>query len=102
MIKVEIKNQANEITHFANFETQELANEWLANPNNIRSWGGNGNYTATQTDITSETTQKNTNKSARAYLASTDWYVIRKEETGTAIPQEILDARAAARASIAE
>jgi hypothetical protein len=46
--------------------------------------------------------QKNINKQARAYLASTDWYVIRKEETGVAIPQEILDARAAARASIVE
>lgn len=46
--------------------------------------------------------QVKTNREARAYLASTDWYVIRKEETGTAIPQEILDARAAARASIVE
>lgn len=49
-----------------------------------------------------EEAQKQTNKQARAYLASTDWYVIRKEETGAAIPQEILDARAAARASIVE
>jgi len=46
--------------------------------------------------------QAKTNRDARAYLASTDWYVIRKEETGVAIPQEILDARAAARASIIE
>lgn len=49
-----------------------------------------------------EETQKEINRQARAYLASTDWYVIRKEETGVAIPQEILDARAAARASIVE
>jgi len=35
-----------------------------------------------------------------AYLAETDWYVIRYTETGAAIPQDILDARAAARAAI--
>ena len=59
-------------------------------------------YLTEITDVTTEINQKATNDQARAYLASTDWYVIRKEETGTAIPQEILDARAAARASIAE
>lgn len=42
------------------------------------------------------------NKEARAYLASTDWYIIRNQETGVSVPQEILDARAAARTSIIE
>jgi hypothetical protein len=36
------------------------------------------------------------------YLAQTDWYSIRKFETGIEIPQDILDARAAARAAIVE
>lgn len=37
---------------------------------------------------------------ARAYLVSTDWYVVRFAETGVAIPQDILDARQAARSRI--
>ena len=41
-----------------------------------------------------------TNADSLVYLAETDWYVVRKYETGVAIPQEILDARAAARAAI--
>lgn len=51
---------------------------------------------------TPEHIQKQNNIKARNYLAETDWYVIRKTETGDAIPQEILDKRAAARASIVE
>lgn len=35
---------------------------------------------------------------ARAYLASTDWYVVRRSETGEPIPQDVMDKRAAARA----
>ena len=46
--------------------------------------------------------QARINNQARAYLASTDWLVVRMAETGVAVPQEILDARAAARASIVE
>lgn len=46
--------------------------------------------------------QLKTNREARAYLASTDWYIIRMQEAGTPVPQEILSARAAARLSIVE
>jgi len=42
------------------------------------------------------------NMKARAYLASTDWYVIRLTETGVAIPQEITEKREAARQSIVD
>lgn len=42
------------------------------------------------------------NREARAYLASTDWYVIRFQENGQEIPQEILDARQAARDNVVE
>jgi hypothetical protein len=38
-----------------------------------------------------------TKANAKAYLAATDWYVVRKAETGTEIPQEISDLRAQAR-----
>lgn len=40
------------------------------------------------------------NKVSRTYLADTDWYVIRLQETGQPIPQDILDERAAARERI--
>jgi len=36
-------------------------------------------------------------KRARQYLAQTDWYVTRKAETGTAIPDDVLTKRAQAR-----
>lgn len=52
--------------------------------------------------ITPEQIQQQTNAAARQYLASTDWYVIRMQENGTPIPQDILDAREAARASVVE
>lgn len=37
-----------------------------------------------------------------AYLASTDWYVVRFAETGAAVPEDVGVARAAARARIDE
>lgn len=40
------------------------------------------------------------NQEALAYLASTDWYVVRFAETGVAIPAEILTLRQEARSSI--
>lgn len=42
------------------------------------------------------------NVEALAYLASTDWYVIRKQETGVEIPADILAKRQEARDSIVE
>lgn len=47
-----------------------------------------------------EDPQEVTNRESLIYLASTDWYVTRRSETGVVIPQDILDARAAARAAI--
>lgn len=49
---------------------------------------------------TPEQLQELVNAESRAYLASTDWYVIRLQETGAPIPAEILDERAAARARV--
>jgi hypothetical protein len=40
------------------------------------------------------------NATARAYLSSTDWYIIRLQETGVAIPLEVSEARQIARDSI--
>jgi hypothetical protein len=44
--------------------------------------------------------QERINNESREYLKSTDWYVVRQQETGVAIPQNILDARQAARNAI--
>lgn len=49
-----------------------------------------------------EEIQVEVNAEARAYLNSTDWYVVRYAETGVAVPQDILDARQAARERIIE
>lgn len=38
----------------------------------------------------------------RKFLQDTDWYIIRQAETGTPVPQDILDLRARARAAIHE
>jgi hypothetical protein len=42
------------------------------------------------------------NAEARAYLAATDWFIIRELDEGTACPEEIKLERAAARARIVE
>ena len=46
--------------------------------------------------------QERTNQEARAYLASTDWYVVRHQETGEPVPVEVSKARADARAKVVE
>ena len=53
------------------------------------------------TAITTDSTAQ-TNVESLIHLADTDWYVTRYAETGVAIPQDILDSRAAARAAIVE
>jgi hypothetical protein len=45
-------------------------------------------------------TQAQLNAEARAYLLSTDWYIIRKAETVVEVPVDVLEARQAARDSI--
>lgn len=51
---------------------------------------------------TAEQLQAQINTEARTYLASTDWYVIRLQETGEAVPVDVLADRAAARSRVAE
>ena len=44
--------------------------------------------------------QEKINKEAKDYLASTDWYISRKQETGRDIPADILEKREIARSVI--
>lgn len=42
------------------------------------------------------------NRTARAYLAKTDWYVIRQQETGEKMPEEVAERRKNARLEVIE
>ena len=48
----------------------------------------------------SEQLQAQINSEALAYLASTDWYVIRMHETGEPVPEGVLAERETARARV--
>lgn len=52
--------------------------------------------TITEEDIAADN-QRVIRDAAKKYLSETDWYVTRKAETGTAIPDDILTKRAQAR-----
>lgn len=59
----------------------------------------------TAAEVAAEATadeQARINAEARAYLASTDWYVTRQQETGAPIPDVVLTERAAARLRVIE
>ncbi len=51
---------------------------------------------------TAEQLQAQINAEASAYLAATDWYIIRLQESGEAVPADVLAGRAAARARVVE
>jgi hypothetical protein len=57
-------------------------------------------YTVEIEDITTQVAQYAINADALAYLASTDWLVIREVDAGTPCPADIKAERAAARARI--
>ena len=40
------------------------------------------------------------NQESRSYLTSTDWYAIRESETGVAVPDDVIQARADAREAV--
>ncbi len=57
-------------------------------------------FTSTITDITAEHQAQVESQQALAYLASTDWYIIRELDSGLPCSQEIKDLRAAARLKV--
>jgi hypothetical protein len=68
----------------------------------VLAWIAEGNTPTpefTDAEIAANT-QAELNVTSRAYLASTDWYITRKAETGDAVPSEITTLRTAARDAI--
>lgn len=152
MIKLTVKNKADIITFAPIFETQDMADAWLATMlaakvfGKPERWVREGDedisaaletreienlpmvpavfndsgveieaavpavtyieyrlaaeYIVEQVDITVQVEQERINAEALAYLASTDWYVIREMEGGVTCPSEIKTARADARVRI--
>lgn len=99
MIKVNIKKQ-DTITNFASFITLDKANEWLLQEKNKKSFGEEGDYYVEFEDITAQLNQEKLNAESLAYLAATDYYVIRMMDTGIPIPDGIQVLRQQARNSI--
>jgi|TARA_B110000858_G_scaffold32788_1_gene36379 hypothetical protein len=99
-----------------NITTVKLQNiGWLVNdnisvpnnPNNsdcadVLAWIAEGNTPDPQftDEEIAANTQEVTNATSRAYLASTDWYIVRRAETSEGVPSDIITARAAARDAI--
>ena len=93
-----IPSDAVEITaeeHFALLEGQSQGKRIQADKNGYP-------FLADPPAPTEEELQVIRNQEARAYLNSTDWYVIRHQETGVAIPEEIAIKRQEAREQIIE
>ena len=68
----------------------------------VQEWIAEGNTPEpefTQAELDQQAQDK-INSESLAYLNSTDWYVIRSQETGDEIPSEILTLRAEARSAI--
>jgi len=68
----------------------------------VLAWIEEGNTPAPQftDEEIAARTQENINETNRAYLASTDWYIVRRTETSEEVPSDIITARAAARDAI--
>jgi hypothetical protein len=123
MFKVNIKNLEKNLLWSAQFESQELAQEWLSKqigkPNRlperfINKLDENGSFIVDENGIaiqellpaefiyeiidgSAELELQKIKSEAKQYLADTDWYVIKMMDTGIAIPQEIAIKRQEAR-----
>lgn len=100
MIQVRIKNVASgEYTHGGKFENNTLAQAWIAQQQaeSPCPWGQVPSEYEIETAPITVDPQIAINEEALAYLANTDWLVIRQAETGVPVPQDVLDERAAAR-----
>lgn len=98
MIKVTISTQDGVITNEGQFDDQATADAWAAQGTAEGWWAADA--LVHSMDMSASIAQDTVNAQALAYLASTDWYVIRFADTGVAIPDDIKTARATARAQI--
>lgn len=64
---------------------------------NVKLYKFLANHSVSYTDITAQLLAAKEKKEALELLLKTDWYVIRKSETGVEIPAEVTTLRAAAR-----
>lgn len=92
MFKVEIKKD-NVITHGTQFETQAECEAWYVE----NTVAFPEEHEVEHTDITAALLAAKEKAEALKYLSDTDWYIIRKNETGVEIPAEVTTNRAAAR-----
>ena len=105
-----IENQTAWITSCKLQNSGWLVNGSMGVPNDpanrdcadVLQWIAEGNTPDAQyTDAEiAANTQAELNATSQAYLASTDWYITRKAETGDAVPSEITTLRTAARDAI--
>lgn len=124
MIQVSIKNkQSQVVTNQASFNTMDEANAWIAECEKVEAFGkpskwvepepvvmengsiisGAGYIELAEYDIIIDETyvdQTAINAEALSYLASTDWLVIRQQETGVEMPIDIFIKRQEARNKI--
>ena len=105
-----IENNTAWITSCKSQESGWLVNGNMSVPNDpanrhgvdVLAWIAEGNTPApefTDAEIAANA-QAELNATSQAYLASTDWYITRKAETGDAVPSEITTLRTAARDAI--
>jgi disulfide oxidoreductase YuzD len=76
--------------------TDDEVAEWLAGDSFKYPEG----YQVEYIDITAEVEQEKINAEALAYLASTDWMIVREIETQVACPSDIKQLRAEARLKV--
>lgn len=97
MKKVIIKNKMGIVECEAQMENPT---EWIEQMASVNYWGQPDDYTIEIEDITDQVEQEHINAEALAYLASTDWMVIREIDAGIPCPVEVKEERAAARSRI--
>lgn len=96
MIRVNIIREGKTV-YQGKFETDEQAQVWLFDCEMRGIWGDPSTYSIDIQDITELEARRQASITARAYLASTDWYVIRETETGVPCPEDVKVLRANAR-----
>jgi hypothetical protein len=102
MVKVTITRD-DVITHQASFETKLEADAWVAVHESQGNFGDPSQYKILITGVAEAIIrQQNINNEALAYIASTNWIIIRALERGEEIPADIKQSRQEARDKIVE